>query len=165
MIDTVLEKCRLLSLSAVVKQLEQTLEMAVQKNWSALQIIDHLFGHELELRRHNRIELRYKQSKLSEKITIDQFDFDYHPSRKGHRQQIMSLTGQAFIQQKRDVILIGNPGTGKSFFGQMHRLFGHRRPSQSVVHHRDGHDQSTHRRRSGPIIAQKTPPLSVPLVS
>jgi DNA replication protein DnaC len=76
--ETVLEKCRLLSLSAVVKQLEQTLKMAAQKNWSALQIIDHLFDHELERRRHNRIELRYKRSKLSEKITIDQFDFDYH---------------------------------------------------------------------------------------
>jgi len=118
MIETVSDKCKALSLSAIVQQLEQTMDLSKQKNWSPLQILDHLLDHELERRKHNRIELRYKQSKLGEKITIDQFDFDHHPSRKSNRNKILSLMTQEFINRQQDIILIGNPGTGKSFLAK-----------------------------------------------
>jgi DNA replication protein DnaC len=115
MIETVIEKSKALSLSAVVQHLPETMDISQQKNWSPLQIIDHLLAQELERRKNNRIELRFKQSKLTERFTIDQFDFDHHPSRKGNRNKILSLTTQEFIDNKQDVVLIGNPGTGKTF--------------------------------------------------
>lgn len=118
MIETVIDKCKALSLAAIVQQLEQTMDLSKQKNWSPLQILDHLLDHELERRKHNRIELRYKQSKLGEKITIDQFDFDHHPSRKSNRNKILSLMTQEFINRQQDIISIGNPGTGKTFIGK-----------------------------------------------
>lgn len=118
MIDTIIEKCNALSLSSFSGNLQQTLDLSENHNWSSLQVLEQLLDHELERRRQNRINLRYKQSKLGEKPTIDQFDFNYHPSRKNHKSRILSLMSQEFINEKKDIILIGNPGTGKTLLAK-----------------------------------------------
>jgi len=118
MINTVTDKCNALSLAAFSKNLEQVLEMSEKHNWPILQILEHLLDHELERRKHNRISLRYKQSKLGEKITIEQFNFNYHKSRKDKKNKILSLMSREFIDEHKDIILIGNPGTGKSFLAK-----------------------------------------------
>ena len=118
MIDTVIDKCNALSLAAFSKNLEQILEMSEKHNWSMFQILEHLLDHELERRKQNRIALRYKQSKLSEKITIDQFDFNHHKSRKDHKNKILSMMSQEFIDEHKDIVLIGNPGVGKTFLAK-----------------------------------------------
>jgi DNA replication protein DnaC len=115
MIETVIEKCKALRLKATAQNLAQVLEMATNKNWNPLETIDHLFELELEYRYQNKVVLRFKQSKLLEKPTIDQFDFDHHGSRKKQKSKILNLMTLEFIQQKKDIILIGNPGVGKSY--------------------------------------------------
>ena len=115
MIESVIEKCKALRLKATAQNLVQVIEMAANKNWSPLETIDHLFELELEYRHQNKIALRFKQSKLLEKPTIDQFDFVHHGSRKKQKSKILNLITLEFIEQKKDIILIGNPGVGKSF--------------------------------------------------
>jgi len=115
MIETVIEKCKALRLKTTAQNLAQVIELAAQKNWSPLETIDHLFELELESRHQNKIALRFKQSKLLEKPTMDQFDFDHHGSRKKQKSKILNLITLEFIEQKNDIILIGNPGVGKSF--------------------------------------------------
>jgi DNA replication protein DnaC len=115
MIEKVVEKCKALRLKATAQYLAQVIEVAAKNNWNPLEAIDHLFELELEYRHQNRIALRFKQSKLLEKPTIDQFDFDHHGSRKKQKSKILNLMTLEFIQQKKDIILIGNPGVGKSF--------------------------------------------------
>ena len=110
MIETVIEKCKALRLKATAQNLTQVIELATSKNWNPLETIDHLFELELEYRYRNKIALRFKQSKLLEKPTIDRFDFDHHGSRKKQKSKILNLITLEFIQQKRDIILIGNPG-------------------------------------------------------
>jgi len=66
----------------------------------------------------NRIALRFKQSRLFEKPTIDQFDFNFHASRKKQKNRILNLMDLEFIKEKKDIILIGNPGVGKSFLAK-----------------------------------------------
>jgi DNA replication protein DnaC len=117
-IESVAEKCKALKLKAIVDNLAQSIELAEQKNWSSLYTIDHLMTLELELRRNNRIERCFKQSKLYEKPTIDQFNFDFHPSRRKHKSQILNLMDLHFTKQNKDIILIGNPGVGKSFLAK-----------------------------------------------
>ncbi len=116
--NAIIDKCRQLSLGAFVAHLEQTLEEAKIHNWSLQKILDHLLTLEMERRIQNKIGLRYKQSKLGEKITIDQFEFNYHPSRKKQKNRILSLLNLELIKQKADIILIGNPGTGKTFLAK-----------------------------------------------
>jgi len=118
MIETVVQKLQQLRLKVFAENLEQALTIARQKNWSALQIIDHLAALELELRRHNRIQLCYKRSGLTEACTIDQFDFNHHPSRRKQRNLIQDLLALDFITRKKDIIMIGNPGVGKSFLAK-----------------------------------------------
>ena len=115
MIDKVIKKCKALRLKATSENLTQIIEIATEKNWSPLETIDHLFELELESRHQNKIALRFKQSKLLEKPTIDQFDFDHHGSRKKQKSKILNLMTLEFIGQKKDIVLIGNPGVGKSF--------------------------------------------------
>jgi DNA replication protein DnaC len=118
MIDEVIEKCKLLRLKACADNLQNIIEMAAQKNWPSLKIIDHLLALELEARRQSKIILRFKQSKLLEKPTIDQFDFNFHISRKKQKGEILQLLNLDFIGHKKDIILIGNPGVGKSFLAK-----------------------------------------------
>jgi len=118
MIESIIEKFKLLRLKTCAGNILQVTDLAKQKNWSALQIIEHLLDLELEAREKNRIALRFKQSKLFDKPTIDQFDFNFHLSRKKQKNRIINLMDLEFIQQKKDIILIGNPGVGKSFLAK-----------------------------------------------
>ncbi len=118
MIEATIEKCKTLKLKAVAQHLEQTITLAEQKNWTPLQALDHLFELELELRKNNKIQRCFKQSKLYEKLTIDQFDFYFHQSRKNQKSRIVNLMDLEFIRHKKDIILIGNPGVGKSFLAK-----------------------------------------------
>ena len=118
MIDEVIEKCKLLRLKACADNLQNIIEMAAQKNWPSLKIVDHLLALELEARRQSKIILRFKQSKLLQKPTIDQFDFNFHISRKKQKGEILQLLNLDFIGHKKDIILIGNPGVGKSFLAK-----------------------------------------------
>jgi DNA replication protein DnaC len=117
-IESVIEKCKALKLKAVAEHLEQTTVLAEHRNWTPLQTIDHLFELELELRKKNRIERCFKQSKLYEKTTIDQFDFTFHGSRKNQKSRIVNLIDLEFIKHRKDIILIGNPGVGKSYLAK-----------------------------------------------
>ena len=117
-IESVIEKCKALRLKAIGDHLEQTIVLAEHRNWTPLQTIDHLFELELELRQKNKIERCFKQSKLYEKTTIDQFDFTFHGSRKNQKSRIVNLMDLEFIKHRKDIILIGNPGVGKSFLAK-----------------------------------------------
>jgi DNA replication protein DnaC len=117
-IESVIEKCKLLKLKAIGEQLEQTTVVAEHRNWTPLQMIDHLFDFELQLRKKNKIERCFRQSKLYEKTTIDQFDFTFHGSRKNQKSRIVNLIDLEFIKHRKDIILIGNPGVGKSFLAK-----------------------------------------------
>ena len=115
-IESVIEKSKTLKLKAIAEHLEQTTAVAEQRNWTPLQTVDHLFDLELELRKKNRIERCFKQSRLYEKTTVDQFDF--HGSRKNQKSRILNLMDLGFIKHRKDIILIGNPGVGKSFLAK-----------------------------------------------
>ena len=119
-IESVIEKCKALKLKAIAEHLEQTTVLAEHRNWTPLQMIDHLFELELQLRqkKQDRIERCFKQSKLYEKTTIDQFDFTFHGSRKNQKSRIVNLMDLEFIKHRKDIILIGNPGVGKSYLAK-----------------------------------------------
>ena len=118
MIAELTDKCRQLRLKAAAANIAPVIEAAAQKNWPVAKTLAHLLDLELESRRQNRIALCFKKSGLTETLTVDQFDFNYHHSRKQQKSKIVNLTALEFMQHKQDVILIGNPGTGKSFLAK-----------------------------------------------
>ncbi|MCP4220009.1 MAG: ATP-binding protein [bacterium] len=118
MTKRIIEKCDALRLRAVSDNVESVMEMAARCNWSSAKTIGHLPDLELERRHQNRIAKCHKESKLRDKPTIDQFDFDHHVSRRKQRNRISDLLTLTFVGEKKDVILIGNPGVGKTFLGK-----------------------------------------------
>jgi len=116
--NTIIEKFKTLRLKNCANNIETIIEQANQKNLSPLQTIERLIDIEIEHRDKARKILRFKQSKLDTKVTIDQFDFKYHKSRQNQKGLILNLMDLEFINQKKDIILIGNPGTGKSFLAR-----------------------------------------------
>ena len=118
MLDTVIGKFKELRLKNCASNIELMVKQANQQNLSALQVVDRLLDHEIEGRKTARIALRFRQSKLTEKLTIDQFDWQHHSSRAKHKSIILNLLDLEFIRQKKDIILIGNPGVGKSFLAK-----------------------------------------------
>lgn len=104
-----------LQLKAMAASLDSVLADAQSRNTSILNTIIQLADLEVQRRRQSAIKLRWDQSKLPDKPTIDQFDFEHHKSRKDHKNQILHLMDLEFIKERMDVVLIGNPGTGKTF--------------------------------------------------
>ncbi len=118
LLEDIKEKLKTLRLKSCADNIPQILERAEKQNTSTLQVIERLLDMELEHRRQSRILLKYKQSKLFEKPTIDQFDFHFHVSRMKQKARIAHLMDLLFVQQKKDIILIGHTGLGKSFLAK-----------------------------------------------
>lgn len=116
--EDVIAKFTELRLKNCALNLQEVMELSTQKNLSALQTIDRLLDVEIGCREKARIALRFNQSKLGEKTTIDQFNFIHHESRQKDKTRILNLVDLKFIHDKKDVIFIGNPGTGKTFLSR-----------------------------------------------
>jgi len=107
-----------LRLKGRLQHLAPTLEQATQRNLSVIATLHLLADLELEHRWPNALHLRWRQAALTEKLTIDQFDFDHHKSRKEQKTRLLALCNLDFIAAHSDVMLIGNPGTGKTFLAK-----------------------------------------------
>ena len=116
--DDVIEKFKALRLKNCASNLPEMIEQSARENLSSLQTIDRLLDIEIGCREKARIELRFKQSKLGEKTTIDQFDFNHDSSRRKEKNRILNLVDLNFIENKKDIVLIGNPGTGKTMLSK-----------------------------------------------
>ncbi|KPA12251.1 transposition helper protein, insertion sequence IS5376 putative ATP-binding protein, partial [Candidatus Magnetomorum sp. HK-1] len=90
------EKFNELRLKSCSENFDRIMAQAIQKNWTPAEIIEILMDLELEHKRQNRMALRYKNSKLVEKPTIDQFDFSHHQSRKKQKAKILNLMSLEF---------------------------------------------------------------------
>jgi len=114
----IIEKLKKLRLKNCAQNISNIIEQATQKNLSPLQAIERLIDIEIEEWDKGRMILRYKQSRLDTKVTIDQFNFNYHKSRQTQKSMILNLMDLDFIEKKKDIIMLGNPGTGKSYLAK-----------------------------------------------
>jgi DNA replication protein DnaC len=107
-----------LRLKGMADELDATMAHAEAHNLDLLSTLSRLADVELEQRFQNAIALRWRQSKLADKLTIDQFDFSHHKSRQEQKTRLLNLLNLDFVRDHMDVILIGNPGAGKTFLAK-----------------------------------------------
>jgi DNA replication protein DnaC len=104
-----------LRLKGMVDEFDAVMAHAETHNLDLHSALGRLAAIELEQRFHNAIALRWRQSKLADKLPIDQCDFSHHKSRQAQKTRILHLLNLAFVRDHMDVMLIGNPGAGKTF--------------------------------------------------
>ena len=102
-----------LRLSGMAQTL-QARAMAVDSNtMNFMEGFSWLVQDELDRRQSQLLERRFALSGLQERKDLKDFDWTYNP--KLPKRDILELCALKFIDAKEDAILIGPPGTGKSF--------------------------------------------------
>jgi DNA replication protein DnaC len=74
---------------------------------------------ELEARQIRSVECRFRQSRLQDRFSLDAFDFHHHASRKKIRSRLLRLLDLDFIEEGTNLVIIGNPGVGKTFLAKI----------------------------------------------
>jgi len=113
------DKLNQLSLTTMSRHLDQTVTDAATKNLSLVQAIESLTDLELEARNARSIERRFRMSHLCARYSIDSFQFKHHKSRMELKTRILRLIDLEFVAKGTSVIIIGNPGTGKTFLAKI----------------------------------------------
>lgn len=112
------DKLMELRLKGMADQLDSVMEDAATHNLDLMSTLSRLADIERDQRFENAIALRWRQSKLADKLTIDQFDFSHHKSRHEQKTRILNLLNLDCVRTHMDVMLIGNPGSGKTFLAK-----------------------------------------------
>ncbi|MBS1877805.1 MAG: ATP-binding protein [Acidobacteria bacterium] len=113
------EKLNQLSLTTMSRQSEQVISDATVRNLSLAQTLESLVDLELESRNARSIERRFRLSRLHARYSIDAFNFKHHKSRMEAKTRILRLMDLDFLDKGTSVVVIGNPGTGKTFLAKI----------------------------------------------
>jgi DNA replication protein DnaC len=113
------QKLNLLNLSTMSRQLETTLTEAAAKNLSAAATLEWLTDMEIEARSQRAIERRFRCSRLQVQPSIDAFHFQHHKSRMQAKPRVLRLLDLSFLTKGTNIVLIGNPGVGKTFLAKV----------------------------------------------
>ena len=101
-----------LRLTTAAEHLSQELDLALKEKRSATQVLEHLLELEVEETRARRQRGRLRYARYPVHKTLADFDFDFQPSLD--RKVVAELSTLRFVEEKRNVILLGPPGVGKT---------------------------------------------------
>jgi DNA replication protein DnaC len=105
-----------LRLSGILDSLEVRTQQAIQEKWPYAEFLTRLVQDEVERRAGKQLDLRLRRSTINTTKTLETFDFTFNPTI--NRQQIFDLATCAFIRQRRNVLICGQTGVGKSHLAQ-----------------------------------------------
>lgn len=108
-----------LKLDFMAKGLDDALTQAASGNLSHSDMLDRLVDLELDGRLSSSILRRFRLSKLHSQYDIADFDFDHDKSRRQLKARILRLLDLDFIRQGTNVVIIGNPGVGKTMLSKI----------------------------------------------
>lgn len=101
-----------LELRTAAENLGAELDRGLAEKLSPLQVLDNLLAEEVATTRARRLKTRMANAHLPRNKTLANFDFDFQPSIDRH--VVAELSTLRFIEEKRNVLLVGPPGVGKS---------------------------------------------------
>ena len=101
------------------KQLDQMIADAATKNLGFAQALETLTDLELNSRNGRAVERRFRMARLHAQHSIDSFHFKHHKSRMESKNRIVRLLDLEFLHKGTSVVLIGNPGVGKTFLAKV----------------------------------------------
>ncbi|MHA1216470.1 MAG: IS21-like element helper ATPase IstB [Candidatus Thorarchaeota archaeon] len=105
-----------LRLSGIMHTLEVRNQQAVDGRWTYIEFLSRLLEDEVERRAQKQLELRIRRAAINTTKTLEGFDFNFNPTI--NRQQVLDLATCTYISQKRNVLICGPTGVGKSHLAQ-----------------------------------------------
>jgi DNA replication protein DnaC len=114
--DRLQSALRKLRLSGLATSLDVRLQEAASHKLNYMEFLELILQDELLVRGERLIGRRVKAAQFRDMKTLDEFDWSFNPSIP--RKQIFDLATCHFVREARDVLLVGPPGTGKSFIVQ-----------------------------------------------
>ena len=105
-----------LRLSGLAQSLEVRLQEAAGHQLNHAEFLELVLLDELLVRQQRQIDRRVKDADFKELKSLDDFDWSFNPSIP--KKRIFDLATCRFIRETKDLLLVGPPGVGKSFFVQ-----------------------------------------------
>lgn len=106
------EQLRYLKLTDIAAIYPQAMQKAQKHDWSHSKLFEYLIDAQVTARMERATALRIRQARFPVTKTIDGFDFNF--PKKIPKQKILQLFDMNFVQQKKNVIILGPTGCGKS---------------------------------------------------
>lgn len=110
------QQARQLRLSGLLQTLEIRLQEAHSHDLTHEEFLELILADELNIRDQRKIARHTKAASFREQRTLEDFDFSFNP--KIDRKLIYQLATGTFLDQGRDILLVGPPGVGKSHLAQ-----------------------------------------------
>jgi len=105
-----------LRLSGILETLEARNRQAIDGKWSYVEFLSRLLEDEVERRAQKQLLLRLRRGALNATKTLETFDFAFNPAI--NRQQILALAACDYIRHKRNLLICGPTGVGKTHLAQ-----------------------------------------------
>ena len=113
---TLAESLKKLRLSGLVQSLDVRLQEASANRLDHVEFLELILQDELAVRRERLVARRTKAACFRDQKTLDDFEWDFNRSIK--KKPFFDLAAGGFVRQRRDVLLCGPPGLGKSHLCQ-----------------------------------------------
>lgn len=105
-------KLKALRLSGILDTLDVRTQQAVAEQWTYGDFLERLLEDEVERRGQKQLGLRLRRATLNTAKTLETFDFSFNPGLP--RPKVYDLATGHYIRDKRNVLLCGPTGVGKS---------------------------------------------------
>lgn len=111
-LETIIQQCKLLRLPSIAEAVPEALTLAGQQEWSLESFLLYLLEQETTGRQQRRIERLLREAHLPAGKTMTSFEQTRLPLRV--RRQLPALRQGDFINQADNILIFGQPGTGKT---------------------------------------------------
>jgi DNA replication protein DnaC len=114
--DALQKALKKLRLSGLAQSLDVRLQEAAGNGLTHGEFLELILQDELAVRADRLLARRVRAADFREPKTLEDFDWQFNTSIK--RRQVYELATCKFIRERRDLLLLGPPGTGKSHLVQ-----------------------------------------------
>ncbi|AEE48392.1 IS21-like element helper ATPase IstB [Haliscomenobacter hydrossis] len=105
-------KLKYLRMSAVLQSLKNHNDTAQEQQLSYLEFFEMLIEDECAKRKANVLRQRLAKSKLNTQKSFEHYDLNFQPELD--KKMLSEIRSCRFIDEHKNIILIGKPGTGKT---------------------------------------------------